>query len=217
MPLPTGTIAALLRVETYRDHNSSYFLSVFFCSRAQLSPVTSLLTSRNYVGIKRQRKNNNRPVDPHFTNLGGMGEIHLHPWYRPADWAWIGFLLGSWLLPFLSEDATPTDLHPTYCAAWVRCQRWAVPETRETTVVIELHLNAASRNISDLDHFPPAASVKKTKREQCTASYQSKMISAWTPVSKISHWFNAIKALWAHNDNKSIHEETAVAHFSRTV
>ena len=28
--MPTGTIAALLRVDTRRDHNSSYFLSVFF-------------------------------------------------------------------------------------------------------------------------------------------------------------------------------------------
>lgn len=77
--------------------------------------VTLLLTSQSYVGIKRQRKNNNRPIDPYFTNLGGMGEIHLQGWNRPADWASIGFLLGS------SRSAAEG---PDYCHFWVRMFLW---------------------------------------------------------------------------------------------
>lgn len=77
--MPTGTIAALLRVDTRRDHNSSYFLSVFFVF---FPPGTSSLCHfaidiTELCGDKEAEKNNNRPTDPHFTNLGGMGEIHL--------------------------------------------------------------------------------------------------------------------------------------------
>lgn len=67
--MPTGTIAALLRVDTHRDHNSSYFLSGFFFQGPALS-VTSLLTSQSYAGIKRQRKTITDPLTPISQTLG---------------------------------------------------------------------------------------------------------------------------------------------------
>lgn len=77
--MPTGTIAALLSVDMHRDHNSCYFLSGFF-----FSPLTGPSAFCHFTvditelcGDKETEKNNNRPIDPHFTNLGGMGEIHL--------------------------------------------------------------------------------------------------------------------------------------------
>lgn len=92
--MPTGTIATLLRVDTHRDHNSSYFLSGFFFSGpSSLRHFTVDITE--LCGDKEVEKNNNRPIDPHFTNLGGMGEIHLQARNRPADWASTGFLLGN--------------------------------------------------------------------------------------------------------------------------
>lgn len=91
--MPTGTIAALLRVDTRRDHNSSYFLSGFFPGPGSLRHFTVDITE--LCGDKEAEKNNNRPIDPHFTNLGGMGEIHLQAWNRTADWASTGFLLGN--------------------------------------------------------------------------------------------------------------------------
>lgn len=91
--VPTGTIAALLRVDTRRDHNSSYFLSGFFPGPSSLRHFTVDITE--LCGDKEAAKNNNRPIDPHFTNLGGMGEIYLQAWNRTADWASTGFLLGN--------------------------------------------------------------------------------------------------------------------------
>lgn len=91
--MSTGTIAALLRVGTHRDHNSSYFLSGFFFFQGPGSLCHFTVDITELCGDKETEKNNNRPIDPHFTNLGGMGEIHLQGWNRPADWASIGSLL----------------------------------------------------------------------------------------------------------------------------
>lgn len=93
--VPTGTIAVLLRVVTHRNHNSSYFsLGLFFIAPGSFTYFTVDITE--LCGDKEaEKKNNNRPIDPHFTNLGGMGEIHLQGWNRPADWPTIGFVLGN--------------------------------------------------------------------------------------------------------------------------
>lgn len=93
--MPTGTIVALLRVETHRDYNSSYFLSGLFFPPWPGSLRHFTVDITELREDKEAEKNNNRPIDPHFTNLGGMGEIHLQDWNRPADWASIGFLLGN--------------------------------------------------------------------------------------------------------------------------
>lgn len=68
--MPTGTIAALLRVDTHRDHNSSYFLSGLFFFQGPALSVTSLLTPQSYAGIKRQRKTITDPLTPISQTLG---------------------------------------------------------------------------------------------------------------------------------------------------
>lgn len=76
---------------THRDHNSSYFLSGFFFFQGPSSCRHFTVDIAELCGDKEAEKNNNRPIDPHFTNFGDMGEIHLQAWSRPADWASIGF------------------------------------------------------------------------------------------------------------------------------
>lgn len=67
------------------NHNRSYFLSgpppPFFSQGPSLHRCFTVDITE-LRGDKEAEKNNNRPIDPHFTNLGGMGEIHLQVWSR---------------------------------------------------------------------------------------------------------------------------------------
>lgn len=142
---------------THRNHNRSYFLSGFFFSPPPhffFSQGPSLhrcftVDITELRGDKEAEKNNNRPIDPHFTNLGGMGEIHLQVWSRlligPRQ-AFFLFFLGTrsaaegpdWC-HFLSNDAFQTnsvDVYLKSCATvsknlrdkWIsnQCTDWTV-------------------------------------------------------------------------------------------
>lgn len=144
-PCPPEQSSPCWEWKTLKNHNSSYFLSglflpLFSSSSTTTSSVASFLCHftvdiTELCGDKEAGKNNNRPIDPHFTNLGGRREIHLQGWNRAADRASMGFLLeksgsaaqGPDSCSFLSEHASAADadLHPS-CVRRARHSCWSV-------------------------------------------------------------------------------------------
>lgn len=114
-PCPLEQLQPCCEQKHTQDHDSSYFPSFFSLFHAPSSLCHFAVDITELCRDKEAEKNNNRPIDPYFTNLGGMGEIHLQGWNRPADWASIGFLLGS---------SRSTAEGPDCCHFWVRMFLW---------------------------------------------------------------------------------------------